>query len=72
MLIASLAIIFVIQVVLWQYFFRFILQEITIMGKMIKMVSEGRFHEVAVRTIAPTNEIQVAVKAITDMARELE
>jgi two-component system, NtrC family, sensor kinase len=72
MLLASLGIIFIIQVVLWQYFFRFILQEISIMGKMIKMVSEGRFHEVAVRTIAPTNEIQVAVKAITDMARELE
>jgi two-component system NtrC family sensor kinase len=35
-------------------------------------VSEGHFHEVAVQTIAPSNEIQVAVQAITDMARELE
>ncbi len=72
MLIVSLGIIFIIQVVLWQYFFRFIIQEIGIMEQMIKMVSEGRFHEVAVRTITPNNEIQVAVQAITDMARELE
>ena len=72
MLIVSLGIIFIVQVVLWQYFFRFIIQEIGIMEKMIKMVSEGRFHEVAVRTITPNNEIQVAVQAITDMARELE
>ena len=72
MLIVSLGIIFIIQVVLWQYFFRFIIQEIAIMEQMIKMVSEGRFHEVAVRTITPNNEIQVAVQAISDMARELE
>jgi two-component system, NtrC family, sensor kinase len=72
MLIVSLGVIFVIQVLLWQYFFRFIIQEIGIMEQMIKMVSEGHFHEVAVQTIAPSNEIQVAVQAITDMARELE
>jgi two-component system NtrC family sensor kinase len=72
MLIVSMGIIFVVQVLLWQYFFRFIIQEIAIMEQMIKMVSEGRFHEVAVRTITPNNEIQVAVQAITDMARELE
>lgn len=72
MLIVSLGIIFIIQVLLWQYFFRFIIKEISIMEQMIKMVSEGRFHEVAVSTIAPNNEIQVAVQAITDMARELE
>jgi signal transduction histidine kinase len=42
------------------------------MEEMIKMVSEGRIHEVALRTIAPGNEIKVAVQAITDMARELE
>ena len=65
MFIISLIVIFVIQVVLWQYFFRFIIQEIGIMEQMIKMVSE-------VRTITPNNEIQVAVQAITDMARELE
>jgi len=39
---------------------------------MIKMVSEGRFHEVATQTFAPHNEIQIAVKAISDMAGELE
>jgi two-component system, NtrC family, sensor kinase len=72
MLIVSLGGIFVIQVVLWQYFFRFLIQEITLMEQMIKMVSEGRFHEVAVRTLAPHNEIQIAVQAISDMARELE
>jgi two-component system NtrC family sensor kinase len=72
MLIVSLVVIFIIQVLLWQYFFRFIIQEIAIMEQMIKMVSEGRFHEVAVRTITPNNEIQVAVQAITDMAKELE
>jgi two-component system NtrC family sensor kinase len=72
MLIVSLGVIFIIQILLWHYFFRFIIKEITIMEQMIKMVSEGRFHEVAVSTIAPSNEIQVAVQAITDMARELE
>ena len=72
MLIVSLGVIFIIQVVLWQYFFRFIIQEITIMEQRIKMVSEGRFHEVAVQTIAPHNEIQIAVQAISDMAGELE
>jgi signal transduction histidine kinase len=68
----SLGVVFVIQILLWQYFFHFIIQEIGIMEKMIKMVSEGRFHEVAVRNLAPSNEIQVAVHAISDMARELE
>jgi two-component system NtrC family sensor kinase len=72
MLLVSLGVIFIIQVVLWQYFFRFILQEIGVMERMIKMVSEGRFHEVAVKTIAPSNEIRVAVQAVADMARELE
>ncbi|MGA9753567.1 MAG: ATP-binding protein [Desulfobaccales bacterium] len=72
MLIVSLAIIFVIQVVLWQYFFRFLIQEITVMEQMIKMVSAGRFREVAARSFSPHNEIQVAVQAISEMARELE
>ena len=72
MLIVSLGVIFVIQVVLWQYFFRFLIQEITIMEQMIKMVSEGRFREVAARTFSPHNEIQIAVQAISDMAGELE
>jgi two-component system NtrC family sensor kinase len=72
MLIVSLVVIFVVQVVLWQYFFRFLIQEITVMGQMIKMVSEGRFREVTARTFSPHNEIQVAVQAISDMAGELE
>ena len=72
MLIVSLGVIFVIQVVLWQYFFRFLIKEISTMEHMIKMVSEGRFHEVATQTVAPHNEIQIAVKAISDMAGELE
>ena len=72
MLIVSLGVIFIIQVVLWQYFFRFLIKEISTMEHMIKMVSEGRFHEVATQTVAPHNEIQIAVKAISDMAGELE
>ena len=63
MLIFSLGVIFAIQVVLWQYFFRFLIKEISTMEHMIKMVSEGRFHEVATQTVAPHNEIQIAVKA---------
>jgi two-component system NtrC family sensor kinase len=72
MLIVSLGVVFIIQVILWQYFFRFLIQEITVMEQMIKMVSEGRFHEVAARTFSSHNEIQNAVQAIADMARELE
>ena len=68
MLIVSLGVIFVIQVVLWQYFFRFLIKEISTMEHMIHMVSEGRFHEVATQTFAPHNEIQIAVKAVSDMA----
>ncbi len=71
-LIGSLVIILMIQMVLWQYFFRFIIQEIGIMGQMIKMVSEGRLHEVAATPISPHNEIEIAIKAISDMASMLE
>ncbi len=72
MLIVSLGIIFIIQLVLWQYFFRLLIVELNIMGRMIKQVSEGRFHEVAVQTISPHNEIEIAIKAISNMARKLE
>jgi two-component system NtrC family sensor kinase len=72
MLIGSLAGILLIQLVLWQYFFRFIIQEIGIMEQMIQRVSEGRFHEVAGEPISPHNEIEIAIKAISDMARMLE
>jgi two-component system NtrC family sensor kinase len=42
------------------------------MEGMIKMVSEGRFHEVAGTAITSNNEIERAIQAITDMAGELE
>jgi two-component system, NtrC family, sensor kinase len=71
-LIGSLLAIFLIQLVLWQYFFRFVIQEIAVMGRMINMISEGRLHEVATKPISPQNEIEIAIKAISDMARELE
>jgi two-component system, NtrC family, sensor kinase len=71
-LIGSLVVILLIQLVLWQYFFRFIIQEIGIMGQMIKMVSEGQLREVAAKPISPHNEIEIAIKAISDMARMLE
>ncbi len=71
-LIASLGIIFIIQLILWQYFFSLIIEELNIMERMIKKVSEGRFHEVAVQTISPHNEIEIAIKAISDMAKKLE
>jgi signal transduction histidine kinase len=71
LLIASLGIIFIIQLILWQYFFRLIIQELNNMARMIKMVSEGRFQEVAVKTISPQNEIEIAIKAISDMAGKL-
>jgi two-component system, NtrC family, sensor kinase len=72
MLIASLVVIFLIQLILWQYFFRLIIEELNIMARLIKKVSEGRFHEVAVQNISPHNEIEIAIKAISDMARKLE
>ncbi len=72
MLIASLAIILIVQLVLWQYFFSLIIQELNVMERLIKMVAEGRFHEVAVKPISPHNEIEIAIKAISDMARKLE
>jgi two-component system, NtrC family, sensor kinase len=71
-LIGSLVVILLIQLVLWQYFFRFIIQEIGIMGRMIKMVSEGQLHAVAAKPISPHNEIEIAIKAISDMASMLE
>jgi signal transduction histidine kinase len=71
-LIVSLGVIFIIQLILWRYFFRFIIKEIVIMELMIKKVSEGRLHEVALNSISPQNEIEIAIKAISDMARELE
>jgi signal transduction histidine kinase len=71
-LIGSLVVILLIQLVLWQYFFRFIIQEIGIMVQLIKMVPEGQLHEVAAKPNSPHNEIEIAIKAISDMARMLE
>ncbi len=71
MLIAALGIIFIIQLILWQYFFKLIIEELKTMARMIKVVSEGRFQEVAVKTISPHNEIEIAIKAISDMAGQL-
>jgi two-component system, NtrC family, sensor kinase len=71
MLIAALGIIFIIQLILWQYFFRLIIEELKTMARMIKVVSEGRFQEVAVKAISPQNEIEIAIKAISDMAGQL-
>ncbi len=71
MLIAALGIIFIIQLILWQYFFRLIIEELNRMARLIKIVSEGRFQEVAVKTISPHNEIEIAIKAIADMAGQL-
>jgi two-component system, NtrC family, sensor kinase len=71
-LIASLGFIFLIQITLWIYFFHFIFKELGIMGNMITMVSQGRIHEVAGQRIIPKNELEEAIRAIADMARELE
>ncbi len=72
MLIASLGLIFLIQLFLWKYFFRLIIEELNIMERLIRKVSEGRFHEVAMETISPKNELEIAIKAFSDCARQLE
>ena len=72
MLIVSLSAVFLFQLVVWQYFFHFIIKELAIMGNLIEMASQGRLHEVAKQNIAPKNEIDDAIKALADMARELE
>jgi signal transduction histidine kinase len=72
MLIASLGVIFLIQLFLWKYFFRLIIEELNIMESLIRKVSEGRFHEVAMETISPKNELEIAIKAFSDCARQLE
>lgn len=71
MLIASLGIVFIIGLILWQYFFILVIKELNVMERMIKIVSQGRFHEVAVKSISPHNEIETAIKAISDMAAQL-
>ena len=72
MLVLSLGLVLLFQLVVWQYFFHFIIKELAIMGNLIQMASQGRLREVAKQTIAPKNEIDDAIKALADMARELE
>jgi two-component system NtrC family sensor kinase len=72
MLVISLAAILLFQLVVWQYFFHFLIKELAIMGNLIQMVSQGQLHEVAKQTFAPKNEIDYAIKALADMAGELE
>jgi two-component system NtrC family sensor kinase len=72
MLIISLGVVLVFQLGIWRYFFHFIIKELSIMENLIKMVSEGRLHEVAEKPFSPRNEIDYAIKAISDMAKELE
>jgi two-component system NtrC family sensor kinase len=71
-LIIVLSLLLLFQLVLWRYFSRLIIHELASMEPLITKVSEGRFHEVAVAPITPHNEIRIAIKAIADMARELE
>jgi two-component system NtrC family sensor kinase len=71
-LIGSLGVLLLSQLVLWRYFSLLIIRELATMEPLIMKVSEGRFHEVAVAPITPHNEIGIAIKAIADMARELE
>jgi signal transduction histidine kinase len=60
------------QLVVWQYFFRFLIKELAIMGNLIQMVSVGKLHDVAKQAFSPKNEIDYAIKALADMAKELE
>ena len=71
-LLVSLGVILIFQLGVWQYFFHFIIKELAIMENLIRLVSKGRFHEVAIKPISPKNEIDYAIKAISDMANELE
>ncbi len=71
-LIVALAIIFLSQLVFWQYFSHFIIAELAKMLRLIKLVSQGRFHEVVEKTTVPGDEIRTAIKAIHDMAQKLE
>jgi signal transduction histidine kinase len=72
MLVISLGAVLLFQLGVWQYFFHFLIKELAIMENLIQMVSRGQLHEVAKKTFAPKNEIDYAIKALADMARELE
>jgi two-component system NtrC family sensor kinase len=72
MFLALLGIMFLIQVVLWKYFFSLIITELDVIRRTIKRVSEGRYGELATIIESPRNEIEVAIKAFTDCATKLE
>ena len=72
MLIISLGAVLLFQLGVWQYFSHFLIKELAIMGNLIQMVSQGKLHEVAKQTFSPKNEIDYAIKALADMAKELE
>ena len=71
-LIGSLGLLLLFQLVLWRYFSLLIIRELANMEPLITKISEGRFQEVAEAPIKPHNEIGTAIKALADMARELE
>ena len=71
-LIGSLVVIFLSQLIFWQYFSRFIIAELGEMQGLITMVSQGRIHEVAMKSAEAGDEIEAAIKAIHDMAQKLE
>jgi two-component system NtrC family sensor kinase len=67
-----LGMMFFIQPILWKYFFSLIIEELDIMRRTIKRVSEGRFAEVATEIKSPRDEIEVAIKELADCATKLE
>jgi two-component system NtrC family sensor kinase len=72
MFMALLGMMFFIQVILWKYFFSLIIEELDIIRRTIKRVSEGRFGEITTEIKSPRNEIEAAIKAFTDCATKLE
>jgi two-component system NtrC family sensor kinase len=72
MFLALLGMMFLIQVILWKYFFSLIIAELDIIRRTIKRVSEGRFGEITTEITSPRNEIEIAIKAFTDCATKLE
>jgi two-component system NtrC family sensor kinase len=72
MLIAFLGTIFFIQAIFLKYFFSLLIKEFSFIERLIKLVSKGRFQEVAQETTSPKNEIEKAINAFSDCAKQLE
>jgi len=70
-LIGSLGVIFLLQLLFGHYFFKVVNQELNRLQWLMQMISSGKIHE-AVTNEVPHNEIQMAGKALLDMARELD